>query len=607
MGRMGTTAPQDAAAPEPLGEPAKARRSILAAARQVALRDGVEVMSLAAVAAEAGCTSNAIYALFSSKDDLLLAVVADDLTALAQAMRSKSAAPAKLSDESHDASPVTMQNTAEPQVIAAAPAESDPAIVSRFPVVQPRRDQARPVQADSAETLEAIAKLQETVSRLEARPVDSWLERRLREFERSLDTLQGLHAERGVTDNGFEVRLVELQHGIGELEQRQKSAADDAVRCLMQRLDASEKRLLELVSNIEADSSGLARRLTALENTTPTGASFVVETAAEASRPEVATAEPETSKAAPAAESSTLSGGASYLAAARRSAQVAALTDESVAQRATKQKTNPTMLYLAGGSLVLFVAMLGASSLLLRNNALNGAAVHPVAHARALPAPRRVAAKTVPPIPHDERQSRLRKLAEAGNPAAETLVGLEYLDGGGLQKNDASALAWLTRAAAKGQAVAQYSLGQLWAEGRGVSADQVQAFQWFGSAALRGNRKAMHSLAVAYAQGLGTTANLSEAARWFERAATLGSVNSQFDLAVLYERGLGVTQNLSTAYKWYAIAAAQGDRESQARVSALSSTLLPGDLESARVAALSFHPDPMDASANVAPSLSELP
>ena len=66
---------------------AASRSSILEAARRVAARDGARDLSLRAVAAEAGFAPAALYGYFRGKDDLLLALAADDLTVLARAMR----------------------------------------------------------------------------------------------------------------------------------------------------------------------------------------------------------------------------------------------------------------------------------------------------------------------------------------------------------------------------------------------------------------------------------------------------------------------------------------------------------------------------------------
>src|ERR1700750_3187403 len=66
---------------------AASRAAILEAARRVAARDGARDMSLRAVAAEAGFAPAALYSYFRGKDELLLALAADDLTVLARAMR----------------------------------------------------------------------------------------------------------------------------------------------------------------------------------------------------------------------------------------------------------------------------------------------------------------------------------------------------------------------------------------------------------------------------------------------------------------------------------------------------------------------------------------
>ena len=66
---------------------AASRSAILEAARRVAARDGARDLSLRAVAAEAGFAPAGLYGYFRNKDELLLALAADDLTQLARAMR----------------------------------------------------------------------------------------------------------------------------------------------------------------------------------------------------------------------------------------------------------------------------------------------------------------------------------------------------------------------------------------------------------------------------------------------------------------------------------------------------------------------------------------
>jgi AcrR family transcriptional regulator len=69
------------------------RVSILDAARRVAAREGARNLSLRATAAEAGYAPAALYGYFRNKDELLLALASDDLTAIARAMRAAAECP----------------------------------------------------------------------------------------------------------------------------------------------------------------------------------------------------------------------------------------------------------------------------------------------------------------------------------------------------------------------------------------------------------------------------------------------------------------------------------------------------------------------------------
>ena len=63
------------------------RVAILEAARRVAAREGARDLSLRGVAAEAGFAPAALYGYFRNKDELLLALAAEDLTQLARVMK----------------------------------------------------------------------------------------------------------------------------------------------------------------------------------------------------------------------------------------------------------------------------------------------------------------------------------------------------------------------------------------------------------------------------------------------------------------------------------------------------------------------------------------
>lgn len=63
------------------------RAAILDSARKVAAREGAANLSLRAVAAEAGFAPAALYGYFANKNELLIALAAEDLAVLAHAMR----------------------------------------------------------------------------------------------------------------------------------------------------------------------------------------------------------------------------------------------------------------------------------------------------------------------------------------------------------------------------------------------------------------------------------------------------------------------------------------------------------------------------------------
>ncbi|HEX2762205.1 MAG TPA: tetratricopeptide repeat protein [Rhizomicrobium sp.] len=198
---------------------------------------------------------------------------------------------------------------------------------------------------------------------------------------------------------------------------------------------------------------------------------------------------------------------------------------------------------------------------------------------------------------------RVIQLANAGNPAALTILGLRALDGtNGSPVNLSDAARFLTQAAEKGQPVAQYRLGTMYERGQGVPADGARAAQWYEKSANQGNRKAMHNLAVSYAG----RRNMAEAARWFAKAAALGLSDSQFNLAVLYERGEGVPPSLSDAYKWYSIAAAAGDSESKMRIAVLQTQLSDADRAAAGKSAAAFRAAQLNRIANVPPEPADL-
>ena len=193
-----------------------------------------------------------------------------------------------------------------------------------------------------------------------------------------------------------------------------------------------------------------------------------------------------------------------------------------------------------------------------------------------------------------------------GDSASMLALGMAYANGTGVERDDAAAVTWFTRAAEAGAPMAQFQLGVAYEKGIGAAADPVQAARWYGDAANRGNVKSMYNLGVAYANGSGVGKDLAQAAHWFEEAASYGLQDALFNLAVLYEHGLGVTASLADAYKWYAVAAAAGDPDARMRVETIAMELPPEQKVAAEKFAASFQPKSPDPASNELPAAQQV-
>ena len=119
-----------------------------------------------------------------------------------------------------------------------------------------------------------------------------------------------------------------------------------------------------------------------------------------------------------------------------------------------------------------------------------------------------------------------------------------------------TAFAKFKKGAESGNADAQYKLGVMYVQGLGVPKDDREAVRWYTKAAEAGNARAQYILGVSYDLGLGVAQDYGQAARWFTKGAEAGDRGMQFLLGSMYEEGLGVLQDYVQAHKWYNIATA---------------------------------------------------
>jgi hypothetical protein len=107
---------------------------------------------------------------------------------------------------------------------------------------------------------------------------------------------------------------------------------------------------------------------------------------------------------------------------------------------------------------------------------------------------------------------------------------------------------------------AQTVLGICYLDGIEVEVSYEEAFSLLSKAARYGVPRAMANLARMYAKGLGVQRDLLVAVNLYEGAARAGEFFAQVELGRMYSRGMGVSPDIATARKWYSAALAQQGR-----------------------------------------------
>jgi TPR repeat protein len=145
----------------------------------------------------------------------------------------------------------------------------------------------------------------------------------------------------------------------------------------------------------------------------------------------------------------------------------------------------------------------------------------------------------------------LKEMADAGDVKSQVQIGLAYLTGDGVHKDDAEGVKWLKKAADQDNPVAERFLAEMYFKGRGVPADNAEAARWLRMAAEQGDAQSQHNLAVLYIQGLAA---------------------GQVGMGALYENGDGVPPDPVEAVNWYRLAVAQNDASAMNNLALLLAT-----------------------------------
>lgn len=196
----------------------------------------------------------------------------------------------------------------------------------------------------------------------------------------------------------------------------------------------------------------------------------------------------------------------------------------------------------------------------------------------------------------------LGRAAEAGQPEAQYMLGVLYIEGDGVEQNRDLGIRWLLRASEQGMVAARLRLGDVY-YADGPLHDRNQATRWYRLASEAGDAEA--TLRVAMLQSEACTRSAMEQSGTYQaaqrsgvrigasdlasessitillRAAEHGVADAQYKLGALYQARSGEGDPELAAH-WFERAARQGHGEAQfALAYLLSASLLESDHKSA--------------------------
>jgi len=485
--------------------------------------------------------------------------------------------------------------------------------------------------ASEAQSAGAMARLEESVAKLETRNAETGIDRRLQGIEQTLGDIAD--------------RL--------ETTERKSAGADfveENFRTLATRVDAADKRHRDAVAELRAavkEASGrLESETSTAQTATPPLAGSAFDPPPFPDQPQSAfqpamdgfapppVYEPQYAYApeqnplgghafgaeafaATVAEQASAAGAESYLAAARRSARTAAAAQAEQAARSPfagfswgtartaepqqQQKSGSTRYVLIGGIVLIALAAVIAGVLLSRGAMRTPPNLPPIFQARpnvtppssaALPVPSAPLTQNVPSPSDDEsgsntapgdsgsaspqqqapsspviRSHALPPVSRAATPSAPKTAAAQPLS-----PQPATPISPLQRLAAlanTGNAKGELLLGLTYLDGQGTAVNEAEAARWLDRAAAQGDALAQYRLGTLYERGHGVPADAAKAVALYEAAAKQGNRKAMHNLAVAYAQGAGVKKDYTQAAQWFTRAADLGLSDSQFNLAVL--------------------------------------
>jgi len=136
--------------------------------------------------------------------------------------------------------------------------------------------------------------------------------------------------------------------------------------------------------------------------------------------------------------------------------------------------------------------------------------------------------------------------------------------------------------AEKGEVLAQCDLGLAYLYGWGIKKDNTEGFKWLRKAAEQGHPMGEGVLGIAYHAGWGDVPpNDDEAVKWLQKAAEQNVHEAQYVLGMAYATGKGVPRDYVKAYMWLDLAVAQRNKEAGSALVELAKNMTSGQVKEA--------------------------
>ena len=150
------------------------------------------------------------------------------------------------------------------------------------------------------------------------------------------------------------------------------------------------------------------------------------------------------------------------------------------------------------------------------------------------------------------------KEAKAGNPEAQSKIGIMYFWGRGTFRSDSYTYTWSLKAAKQGHKNAQHMVGYLYENGIYVEKDIHSAIDWYRKSAAQDYPPAQANLAGIYMFSEDIPTDLDRAFRFAQKAAFKHNKHAEYLMGYYYQHK---NSDYHLARKWYTIAAKNGNAD----------------------------------------------